>query len=250
MKIKIITVILVLFLANSMLGQSNTKPYYFSLSYASEPYDERIFGLRQSAVDRIREWNVERNYQHSTKYLKAEIGYSFFSYAKFQFNLGVGFAKEWNFYYRSYNQCAIESPCHRDMRYLDKYNYSLMSLNIDPKYQIVSYKNWKLIAGVGLLPSVKLISRYHDKNSLETRNLSKVEFFSMEINPNLGVCYRQFEVNFFYRLWHAKKVDRVIHTTFSGSGHPILAADFEKRNPTKFGVTLKYRFNIKRKVEK
>ncbi len=249
MKTKILTIILFLFLANSMLGQSNTKPYYFSLSYASEPYDDRIFGFHQGEVDRIKQENIEK-YAKPTEYLKAEVGYSFFFNSKLQFNLGVGFGKEWNIYYRNYNHCVIESPCTYDLKYLDRFNYNLINLNIDPKYQIISYKNWKLIAGVGLLPSIKLISRYHDKNSLETRILNKFDFFSMEINPNLGISYRQFGVEFFYRLWQIKKVDRVIHAKGSTLGHPVLVDDFEKRNPTKFGVTLKYYFNLERTVEK
>ena len=236
---------LFLFFISSVVGQSITKPFYFSVSLASEPYDDRIYGFRDEHVNAIRQKNLEQP-PKPTRFLKMEIGYDFFTGSKLQLEVGLGMAKEWNTYYRSYDHCEIKSPCTYDLRYLDSYRYSLVSLNVNPKYQVIGRNNWKVLLGCNFLPSTRFNSKYQDPSHGE-RIFKKVDFFSLELNPNLNFRYRQYEVGFYYRLWQVKKVDRVIHTKVTTLGHPVLEEDFEKRNRTKIGLSLKYRFNFNRK---
>lgn len=246
---RVLTIAIALLVLNSsnVDGQSKSEPFYFSLTYASEPYDDRIFGFRDEHINTIREINKE-NPPKPTRYLKAEVGYDFFSDSKFLLGVGLGIAQEKNSYHRYYNHCVIKSPCTKDFKYLDSYQYYLLGIKVAPKYQLYSRKGWKALMGIDMMPSARFNSIYND-SATEARSWSKLDFFSMEVNPNLGFSYRQFEFGFFYRLWQIRKVDRVIHTSFSGSGHPVLLADYEKRNPTKIGLSVKYRFNIKRKGE-
>lgn len=229
---------------NAVYGQEYSKRFYLSLSTASEPVDERLYGLSPVMMSEIRKMNTKPT---PTKYLRFEFGYELLDWSRFTVGTSVHMAKEWNRYIRPFDHFLAGGPPGYNLRFLTKYQYVLVGVNLEPEYVVLRKGASDFIVGCSLIGAYKMTSYYLQPSRRDV--LKQADFFSFEVNPLIGYSYKRYEATIFFRLLQSKKVDRVIHPKANFSGRSVLEKDIEHFNPTKIGLRLKWNFSFKRQKD-
>ena len=175
------------------------------------------------------------------------MGFDIFGNNYFSITGGLNYSYEKSSYIRLFYWQALLSKGepHFDIpRYLDVYSYHLAGSNIGVNFELINAKNYLLKMGFNIIPVIRFQSFY--KEALVThqkRVWNKVDYFSTEFNPFVGLRYRDVELDFYYRIFQIKKIDRAIFYKYN-TGYGAIENDFETYNPVKFGVSVKYWFNL------
>ena len=246
---KLIKVVLILFAITLFLNitiycQSNA--YYVNLYAAMQKIDERLVGLTERDIERFRIKNEEEANNLATQ-IGFEVGFNIFTNRLFSISGGINYSYEKNKYIRLFFWDALlneDEPHARVPRYLDVYSYHLAGSNIGVNFELVNAKNYLLKMGFSIIPVIRFQSFYREALvTHQKRVLNKVDYFSTEFNPFFGLRYRDVELDFYYRIFQIKKIDRAIFTKYN-TGYGAIENDFETYNPVKLGVSVKYWFNL------
>jgi hypothetical protein len=248
--LKIGMLICILAYTNVSYGQLDGNKLYITMLGATEPVDDRIVGIPRHRYEQFKSLN-KITPPCNTRYWGIGIGYNLFRKWNFSFDVGLRYAHERNNYIRPFDQCVLVkegNTCTYELRSLDVYSYNLLGMNFNMDYYVRIISDIGIKIGIGISPLSKFKSFYHEDNTLyETyHHLWKFDFFSLELNPHISLFYKNIEIDAFYRLWQYKKVERGIHPKWS-DGFGQIEEDYESFNPKKIGISLKYRFNLKKR---
>ena len=243
-KVIFIFITITLFLNKTIYCQSNA--YYVNLYAAMQKVDDRLVGLTERDVARFKKMNEEKS-NNFTMQIGFEMGFDIFSNNYFSITGGLNYSYERSSYIRLFYWQALlskDAPRFDIPRYLDVNSYHLAGSNIGVNFELINAKNYLLKMGFNIIPVIRFQSFY--KEALVThqkRVWNKVDYFSTEFNPFVGLRYRDVELDFYYRIFQIKKIDRAIFTKYN-TGYGAIENDFEIYNPVKFGVSVKYWFNL------
>jgi len=244
--LKIGMLICILAYTNVSYGQLDGNKLYITMLGATEPVDDRIVGIPRHRYEQFKSLN-KITPPCNTRYWGIGIGYNLFRKWNFSFDVGLRYAHERNNYIRPFDQCVLGPPCTLELRSLDVYSYNLLGISFNMDYHVRIISDIWIKLGLGIFPLSKFKSFYKERYFNERENeLWKFDFFSLEVNPQIGLFYKNVDINVFYRLLQYKKVDRAIHPKWS-DGFGQIEDDYETYNPKKIGISLKYRFNLKKK---
>lgn len=241
----IVLIIFILAQICSISAQDKNRKFYIVSSLATNKPDERIFGYPINIVNNMIQDNKETPPDNVFE-SGIGMGYKFIDLYNFRLSADLRYIFERNNYIRPFDYCKIlksGQPCNLRMYYLDIYSYNIIGNTISIDYSLKLYKKLALVAGISFQTDLKFLGYYKEALTSENRNYHwKFDFMSFELNPYAGLRLGRYDLSVYKRLWYYHKVDRAIHTNFSGSGHPVLKEKFENYNPDRWGIVLKYWF--------
>ncbi len=239
-----ISVIIILFIiADFTYSQSNQ--FYISTYGALQNTDTRLVGYPDYLVEHYTNKNIELGIELS-KHYGFELCRSIYNEKKISIAGGISFSYEYNKYFRPYYWHALIPdgvPVTNIAKYLDIYKYYLIGSMLNINYKIITGKNLYLKTGIALNPYFRIKSYYRNVRTSKYDTYNKFLFFSFELNPYLGLQYKSLEFDFYYRVFQIKKVDRAIIEK-NNTGYGGIESGYETFNPLKFGISIKYWFDI------
>jgi len=240
---KLIIIVILSLFSKSFLFSQTIKSFYVSSFYSMQKVDERHIGVSKPMLRLLNKWNSELT-KKGTTHFGFEFGYKFIRNKKFSLVINTGWSKEITHFHRIFNQNALEDYT-LILLSLDRYYYELINLGFNIKYDFLSRKNLKIHTGFSLNSFYRYKSYYHSRRDYYW---DKKDFLSLELNPQIGIYYKNIDLDFYYRLFQIRKIDRALFEK-NDSGYGALKNDYETYNLPKFGISLKYWFGFTRKKE-
>ncbi|HHH52807.1 MAG TPA: hypothetical protein ENK91_04055 [Bacteroidetes bacterium] len=234
---KFIIVIFLLILWGNTYCQ-DSKKLNISTFVSVQKADDRHIGVSEPMLKLLNQWNSEMNIKGTIHY-GIEIGYKIFDKNKYQIESKVGWSQEVTSFHRIFNQSALGNYT-EILLSMDKYHYDLINLGFDFKYNIANNKNHKIHTGFSLNSFYRYRSYYRSRKDYYW---DKKDFLSLELNPKIGIYYKNIDLDFYYRLFQLRKIDRALFKKSSG-GYGGIKNDYEIYNPLKFGISVKYWLDI------
>ncbi len=241
---QIISVIIILFISTDF-SYSQSNQFYISTFGALQNTDTRVVGYPEYLVEHYTNKNIELGIELS-KHYGIELGLNIYNIKKISIAGGISFSYEYNKYFRPYNWIALlpEGTPHTLIgKCLDIYKYYLIGSMLNINYKLKTGKDLYFKTGIALNPYFRIKSYYRDVRTSKYDTYNKYLFFSFELNPYLGLRYKSLEFDFYYRVFQIKKVDRAIIEK-NNTGYGGIESGYETFNPLKFGISIKYWFDI------
>jgi len=224
------------------IGQSFFNGLEIMTARGAQAYDTRFFDLPNTSG------LYDLKFQEGTDIQYAfGINTNLFTYQSWSVYVGLGYTKETNSVQRPFDHCLFTENCGYNLRFTDTYENELLLFPVEVRYDIFPTKKYSIVLNLQFLPSWNFYKTVNTPGGGTPFEKSVSEFYSMEVNPGVGVRFLdRFSFNMHYRAWQLKNIDEVIFYGILFDNFDAPDNKFETYNPRKIWLSLRYeifRFN-------
>jgi len=226
------------FATSSLCGQRDSLKWLVMYSPSYEANDTRLFSFADKVDDPglKGESGSDVVVTHSIS-----ISRKWFSNGHFEAYAGVGYARKTNRFFRPYDHCFAFEPgpgryCPSVFSYVDKYQIDLVQLPVMAKFFVLDRVAF----------NTSIITEYSFRKTANGDSASKLEFYTLEVNPGISYETDRLFVGLSSRIFQLKKIDRVLFPSFiygplMEEPYPEFLETYETYNPFKLSLMVGYK---------
>ncbi len=230
---RIIIFIISIFSFSILNAQNEIDKWFIKTNFGIEKHDKRLFGYHEK--------DVLQNSQPEfwgTYHFSASANRKLTDILSFEIYTGIGLNYERATFRRPFNHYYFNDELGYIFLFMNLYEQIHLEIPINSFYKISD----TFIVGLSITPNVGLWKSTKNTNVPEDDTFplskSKLEFHSIEVNPNIGFKWGKVMINFNCRLFNFQKIDKIIF--YSGINDPRVDQKFEVINPFKMNLSFSY----------
>ena len=222
---------------SAITAQSFFNNIELTAAQAYQAFDTRFFDFpKTSTLYRLK-------FQEGTDVQYAfGINTNIFSHESWSVYFGLGSTKEINTFRRPFDHCYFTgNSCTLILRTTDRYENDLLLAPLEIRYDFFPSNKYSIVINLQFLSSFNIHKKVLTPSRRATFEKSVSEFYSLEVNPGIGVRFLdRFSLNMHYRAWQLKNVDEVIFYGILFDNYDAPDNKFETYNPRKIWLSLRY----------
>lgn len=186
--------------------------------------------------------NYLRSQRGSDRQYAFGLNANVFSQESWSVHFGLGYTKEINTVRRPFDHCYFtDNSCTLILRTTDKYENDLLLAPLEIRYDFFPSNKYSIVINLQFLSSFNIYKKVFTPSRRTTFEKSVSEFYSLEVNPGVGVRFLdRFSLNIHYRAFQLKNIDEVIFYGILFDNYDAPDNKFETYNPRKIWLILRY----------